>query len=267
MAAAVAEMFQLVLAELLHEERALGRLLEVPAGTPPAPAGAAAPPGRRRTSPRCSAPDLVAFHHDEQPLDRCSCSSRTLPRQAWRCSASTASGVKVLRPEVVLGRELLHEVLDEGGHVLGPLAQRRHADGDDGEAEVEVLAEVALLDGLLEVLVGGGDHAHVDLQRLLGADALDLALLQHAQDLGLGAQAHVPHLVEEDRALVGELELADLLLGGAGERALLVAEELALDQLLGDGRAVHLDEGLVLAQAVAVDGAGHQLLAHAALAR
>ena len=47
---------------------------------------------------------------------------------------------------------------------------------------------------------------------------------------------------------------------------LLVAEQLALDQLLGDRGAVHLDERLVPPVRVAVDGPGHQLLAHPALA-
>ena len=55
-------------------------------------------------------------------------------------------------------------------------------------------------------------------------------------------------------------------LGGAGERALLVAEELRLDQLVGDRRAVHLHEGAVAAQALAVHGPRHQLLADPALA-
>ena len=45
-----------------------------------------------------------------------------------------------------------------------------------------------------------------------------------------------------------------------------MTEQLALDQLLGDRRAVDLDEGLVLAERVAVDGASDQLLAGAALA-
>ena len=73
--------------------------------------------------------------------------------------------------------------------------------------------------------------------------------------------AHVADFVEEDRAAVRLLELADLFLGRAGERALLVAEELRLDQLLGDGRAVDLHEALAAAQAVAMDGARDELLA------
>ncbi len=147
-----------------------------------------------------------------------------------------------------------------------PLAQRRHVDRDHGEAEVEILAEVPLLDLLLEVLVRRRDDAHVDLDRPRRSEPLDLALLQHAQHLGLRLGAHVADFVEEDRAAVGLLELADLLLGRAGERSLLVAEQLRLDQLLGNRRAVHLDEALAAAQAVAMDRPRDQLLADAALA-
>ena len=52
---------------------------------------------------------------------------------------------------------------------------------------------------------------------------------------------------------------------GAGEGALLVAEELALQQARGDGRAVELDEGALPARAEIVDGAGDELLAGAGL--
>src|SRR5207247_8687493 len=53
---------------------------------------------------------------------------------------------------------------------------------------------------------------------------------------------------------------------GAGERPALVAEELGLDQLVGDGGAVHLDERLCAARGQRVDRAGDQLLAAAVLA-
>ena len=45
-----------------------------------------------------------------------------------------------------------------------------------------------------------------------------------------------------------------------------MAEELALEECLGDGAAVDGDEGAGMARAVRVYGAGHQLLAGAALA-
>ena len=51
-----------------------------------------------------------------------------------------------------------------------------------------------------------------------------------------------------------------------GERAALVAEQLALEQLLGQRRAVHLHEPVVAAVRQLVRGARDDLLAHAALA-
>ena len=53
---------------------------------------------------------------------------------------------------------------------------------------------------------------------------------------------------------------------GPRERALLVAEQLGLEQLLGQRRAVDGHEGLGGARAVGVDGARDQLLARPRLA-
>ena len=116
---------------------------------------------------------------------------------------------------------------------------------DDVQAEEQVLAELAVGDRLLEVAVGGGDDADVDADVLLAAEARELAVLQHLQELGLQREAHVADLVEEHRAVVGELELARLLLDGAGEGAALEAEQLRLEQLGRQRGAVHLDERLV----------------------
>ena len=65
---------------------------------------------------------------------------------------------------------------------------------------------------LLEIDVGRGDQAEVGLDRLGAADALDLAFLDRAQQLGLQIEPQVADLVEEQRAARRELELAELLL-------------------------------------------------------
>ncbi len=65
---------------------------------------------------------------------------------------------------------------------------------------------------------------------------------------------------------VGHLELPAPVADRAGERPLHVAEQLALDQLLGDRRAVHLDEGAGPPPAERVDRPGDQFLAGAVLA-
>ena len=79
----------------------------------------------------------------------------------------------------------------------------------------------------LEVAVGGAQHAHVDLDLHLAAQPPQPALLQHAQQLGLQLDGDLAHLVEEERAAVGQLEHAGAALIRAGEGAALVAEDLA----------------------------------------
>ena len=73
-------------------------------------------------------------------------------------------------------------------------------------------------------------------QRARAAQALELALLQHAQQLRLQLQRDLADLVEKHRAVVGQLEAADALRDRAGERAPLVPEQLALEQARSGSR-------------------------------
>ena len=72
----------------------------------------------------------------------------------------------------------------------------------------------------------------------MAAEPLEAALLEHAQQLGLRDQRHVADLVEEQRAVVGQLEASRLAIVRAGERAFLVAEDFRLEQRVGQRRAV-----------------------------
>jgi hypothetical protein len=92
-------------------------------------------------------------------------------------------------------------------------------------------------------------------------------LLQHAEQLHLGLDRELPDLVQEDGAAVGELEAPDAPLERAGEGALDVAEELALDETGRHGAAVDLHEGARAARTGVVDGPRNQLLASPGLAR
>src|SRR4030095_4667889 len=71
------------------------------------------------------------------------------------------------------------------------------------------------------------------------ADATDALGLEHAQELRLDRQRDLADLVEEDRAAVGLFEETLLRGDGARERTLLVAEEVRLDEALGDRGAAH----------------------------
>ncbi len=110
------------------------------------------------------------------------------------------------------------------------------------------------------------DDPHVHLDGLPSADRLDLALLDRAQQFHLRGHRQFADLVEEQRAARGFEELAGVLLGRAGEGALLVAEQDRLHEIVGDRAAIDRDEGLGAPVALAVDGARDQLLADAGLA-
>ena len=106
------------------------------------------------------------------------------------------------------------------------------------------------------------------LQGRRAADPLELALLQDAQQLGLHGRRQLADLVEEQRAAVAPARSGrGCWPVGPGEGAPLVAEQLALEQRLRQGRAVDRDEAARSARRSSWwMAAGDQLLAGAALA-
>ena len=79
-------------------------------------------------------------------------------------------------------------------------------------------------------------------------------------------ERHLADLVEEEGAAARQLEVAPTRLGRPGERAPAVAEELGLEQLLGDRGAIDGDERLLAPRTREVKRPGEQLLADARLA-
>ncbi len=147
------------------------------------------------------------------------------------------------------------------------VAQRRHSNREDVQAVKEILAERAVDDPLFELAMRRGDDAHVDLDALRAAEPLDLPFFENAQQLHLHIRGQVADFVEEDRRMVGELEAPDLTRERARERALLAAEQLALDQRRGDRRAVDAHHLARAPHAHLVQMRREQLLADAGFAQ
>src|SRR5690606_8884772 len=116
-------------------------------------------------------------------------------------------------------------------------------------------------------LVRRGDEADIDLTRARVAEAADLRLLEHAQQLHLERARHLADLVEEQRAAGSDLEEARLVAIGARERTARVPEQLGLEQVLGNRAAVYGHERRVRAMALAVDETRDELLACSAFTR
>ena len=89
---------------------------------------------------------------------------------------------------------------------------------------IEILPERARANLLLQIAMRRHHHADVHAHRTVAAHALDLALFEHAQKLGLHHRRHVADFVQKQSAAICLLELAGMARGRARERALLVAE-------------------------------------------
>ena len=148
-----------------------------------------------------------------------------------------------------------------------PRTQRRDRDDIFGQTEEEILAKAAGLGALLEIVVGGRDDAHVEIDPLGAADPANSAILERSQQGFLAGQSEISDLVEKDcPAVGGSLETAAAAFDGSGERPFFMTEEFAVGEGLGDGATIDDDERTLGARAVLVKVAGDDLLAGAGLA-
>jgi hypothetical protein len=131
---------------------------------------------------------------------------------------------------------------------------------------VEIFAEAVLLDRALQVGVRSTDDPRICRLEVRAPQPANHALLDHGQELGLQGLREQRDLVEEERALVGSLEQAGLGAPRVREGAPFEAEQLGLQQRLGDSRAVDVDEGAAGAGTLPVDEVGDQALAGSGLA-
>src|SRR2546427_4718968 len=146
------------------------------------------------------------------------------------------------------------------------LPEGRQADPEFVQTEIDILAEPASAHLSVEADIGGGDDPRGHADRPRAAERLDLSFLQCTQELRLRGERQVDDLIEEKASALCQLELPLLALMRSRERALLIAEELRLDQGVRDRAAVDSDERLVASGTQLMDRASNELLASAGLA-
>src|SRR6267142_5296546 len=164
------------------------------------------------------------------------------------------------------GAEFAQKISRERWNIFSSIAQGRDVKGNHVKPVEEILAKSAARNLLIEILIGCGDDAHIHAQSFVGPDTLEALLLEDAQNFRLRAQAHIADFVQEERSAVGFLKFPRFVLGGARKTALEMSEELGLDQLFRNGRAVHFYEGSLAAQACGMQRVSDEFLAGAALA-
>ena len=131
----------------------------------------------------------------------------------------------------------------EERNVLAALAERRQLDRDHAEPVVEVLAEAALRRSRPR----GRCAWRATTRTSTAIDASpptrsNLPLSSTRRSFACASRRMSPISSRKSVPPSAALELPSRARGGAGERALLVAEELALEQARRQRRAVHRDE-------------------------
>src|SRR5579871_82112 len=128
------------------------------------------------------------------------------------------------------------------GNVLAAFPERREANLERVDAEIQVLAKLVLLNHLAQIPVRGAEDPHVGAERLGLADPADLARLQETQQLYLNAFVELADLVEEKCPAVGHFEETLVVAVSAGEGTLAMAKQFALHKVFGQGTAIDRHE-------------------------
>ena len=160
--------------------------------------------------------------------------------------------------------DFLQEKFRQRLNVLRPLAQRGEVDLNDVDAVIQVFSETPFFDEGRQVLVRGANDPNIDVVRFGAAHRKDGLIVHGAQQLGLHGHIHVADFIQKQRTLISRHELARIIAHRAGEAPFHMAEQLAFDECVGNGGAVHRHERMRGAFAVQVNGASHQLLTGAA---
>jgi hypothetical protein len=138
---------------------------------------------------------------------------------------------------------VLEIVIEQQRNVRLPLAERRDLHVNDIQPVVQVLSEIASSNPTKEVAIGRRQDPHVHaLLDPIGAETMNLAGFEEAQEHGLHARRHLAEFVEEERALVGDRRESGLVSVRAGEAAADVSKQFRLQQRIGQACAVDCHE-------------------------
>ena len=158
--------------------------------------------------------------------------------------------------------------LDQRGDVGTAFAQGWDTQWQHVQPVKQVFTELASAHQCREVPRGGGDHAGVKGDDTVGAQRLNLALLQGAQEFGLQGQRHIADFVQKQRAAIGEFEFAVAPFAlSTGESAGRNTEKFGLQKCIGHGGDIDADQGATGAFGRGVNGMRQEFFARPGFAQ
>src|SRR5690348_13415973 len=101
------------------------------------------------------------------------------------------------------------------------------------------------------------NHTHIDAMRPATAQALELLLLKHTEQLRLQCQRHISNFVQEQSSSISHFKAANFLGKGPRKRAFFVTEKFAFQQVKRNRCTIKLYKGASATCAKVVDRAGN----------
>jgi hypothetical protein len=89
------------------------------------------------------------------------------------------------------------------------------------------------------------NHSHIGLDSTVPTDPVEVPVTQNAQQAGLQLKRHVADFIQKQGAAISLLKAAPAHGLRTGEGAALMAKQLALQQILGNGRRVDGHKGTI----------------------
>ena len=159
-------------------------------------------------------------------------------------------------PAAAIAPEPPQQLGGQRGDVFPALAQRRDAEHQGADAEIEITAELLLVRETAQIMRRRRDEAQIDRPILDVSEPAEALVLEHGEQLRLDERIDVADLVQEDGAAMRHLEQPEFV----RERALGVAEQLGFEQLPRQTGAVQVHKRLAGARRMPVEPARHHAL-------
>ena len=152
----------------------------------------------------------------------------------------------------------------KGRDLVRTVSQGRQVDPHNVDSIVQVRSKSTGLHLGFEITGRRRDDSDVHLAGLRLTHPPDLSLLQGAQELDLQRLRQLPDFVEKQSSPVCFLEQSRPIVRSTRERSLYMSEKFRLEEILGNGTAIHRHECTASTGSL-VDEPGDQLLPGTAL--
>ena len=130
-------------------------------------------------------------------------------------------------------------------YILESFPQRGHGHGIDIQAVIEVRPKSAGGNFLLEVPVGRGNQADINMLNFLGANPLNLSLLYRSEQFGLDLKRKLAYFVQEQGSLIRQFKFPGPVGDRSRKSAFDMAKELTLGKSGGQGGAIQIEHRFI----------------------